>query len=458
MTPMNNATSIILCLAASICWAEDKLSDKSNFFTHENPAVQLALSTPDAEVQRLVNLGLKECLYGCNEGAYNYFAEALREEPGCILAHIGMLMIHPLRSEAYRQHLQQLNNSMQDAVLTPVEEWYVATFLQYLNGDYAGAAQAFRERAARYRRDNMAACWDIVLNHQAGEQGGSLLKRADALLVRLPDSPLAHYLRALVEEHAESPSEQAISAAETAAQLTKRAPHPLIHQLAGHLLFRSGKATQAMPHFQAILRNTVPTAEAYMAARLYQIAVWVQSGDKKQWVQALKAARQLSTEGAAKSPASDAETLLHWEGRTQLLRLLVLQETPPAGAAINMAAQNCNAPENSPLKLVQDCLVAAIRTRSLADSGRTTSAAEQLPKAEQFFARLQREGEALKRMGGITRTCYIRAERACAAALFRARVALYKDSADIWQPHLDALLNTPEPRMLPPILPQTRRK
>ena len=136
-----------------------------------------------------------------------------------------------------------------------------------------------------------------------------------------------------------------------------------------------------------------------------------------------------------------------------LLRMLVLQKTPPAGAAINMAAQSCNATEDSPLKLVQDCLVAAIRTRSLAESGRTTSAAEQLPKAEQFFARLQREGEALKRMGGITRTCYIRAERACAAALFRARVALYKDSADIWQPHLDALLNTPEPRMLPPILP-----
>lgn len=458
MTPMNNATSIILCLAASICWAEDKLSDKSNFFTHENPAVQLALSTPDAEVQRLVNLGLKECLYGCNEGAYNHFAEALREEPGCILAHIGMLMIHPQRSEAYRQHLQQLNNSMQDAVLTPVEEWYVATFLQYLNGDYAGAAQAFRERAARYRRDNMAACWDVVLNHQAGEQGGSLLKRADALLVRLPDSPLAHYLRALVEEHAESPSEQAISAAETAAQLTKRAPHPLIHQLAGHLLFRSGKATQAMPHFQSILNNAEPTAEAYQAARLYQIAIQVQSGDKKQWVQALKAARQLSTEGAAKSPASDAETLLHWEGRTQLLRMLVLQDPPPAGAAINMAAQSCNAAEGTPLKLMQDCLVAAIRTRSLAESGRTTSAAEQLPKAEQFFARLQREGEDLKRQGGIARICYIRAERACAAALFRARVALYKDSADIWQPHLDALLNTPEPRMLPPVLPQTRRK
>ena len=454
MTPMNNATSIILCLAASICWAEDKLSDKGNFFTHENPAVQLAMSTPDAEVQRLVNLGLKECLYGCSEGAYVHFEEALREDEHCTLAHIGMLMIHPLRSETYRRHLQQLNKCMHDAVLTPVEEWYVSTFLQYLNGDYAGAALAFKERAARYRRDNMAACWDIALNHRAGEQGEGIVKRADALLVRLPDSPLAHYLRALVEECTETPSEQALQAAEKAAQLTKRAPHPLIHQLAGHLLFRSGKAALAMPHFQAILSNSEPTSEAYQAARLYQIAIQAQSGDKKQWVQALKAARQLSTEGAAKSPAGDAETLLHWEGRSMLLRMLVLQETPPAGAAINMAAQSCNAAEGSPLKLMQDCLVAAIRTRSLAESGRLTSAAEQLPKAEQFFARLQREGDDLKRMGGITRICFMRAERACAAALFRARIALYKDSADIWQPHLDALLNTPEPRMLPPILPQ----
>ena len=128
------------------------------------------------------------------------------------------------------------------------------------------------------------------------------------------------------------------------------------------------------------------------------------------------------------------------------------------GCLSNMAATSCHAAEGTPLKLVQDCLVAAIRTRSLADSGRSTTAAEQLPKAEQFLARLQREGEDLKRQGGMARICFIRAERACAAALFRARVALYKDSADIWQPHLDALLNTPEPRLLPPILPQAAKK
>lgn len=458
MTPMKNTLSIILCLAASCCWAEDKVSDDSPFFAHENTAVQLALSTDNAEVQRLVNLGLKECLYGYNEGAYNYFEEALREDSGCVMAHIGMLMIHPARSAVYRQHLQQLNACLPEAILTPVEEWYVSTFLQYLNGDYTGAAQAFKERAARYRRDNMAACWDIVLNHHTGEQGSSLLQRADALLTRLPDAPLAHYIRALVEDQAEIPSQQALEAASRAAQLTRKAPHPLIHQLAGHLLCRSGKPQQALPHFKTILTCSDPASETYRAAQLYQIAAWIQSGDKKQWVEALKAARALSQDATLSTSGTEAGTLLDWEGRTLLLRMLVLQPTPPAGAAINMAATSCHAAEGTPLKLVQDCLVAAIRTRSLADSGRSTTAAEQLPKAEQFLARLQREGEDLKRQGGMTRICFIRAERACAAALFRARVALYKDSADIWQPHLDALLNTPEPRLLPPILPQATKK
>ncbi len=453
MTPMKTTSSLILCLAASCCWAEDKLSDTTNFFTHENTAVQLALSTDNAEVQRLVNLGLKECLYGYNERAYNYFEEALREDEQCVLAHIGMLMIHPLRSKIYRHHLQQLNDCLQDAVLTPVEEWYVSTFLQYLNGDYAGTARAFKERAARYRRDNMAACWDIVLNHQTGEQGSCIQQRADALVTRLPDAPLAHFIRALVEEQADRPSEQALNASLKAAELTRKAPHPLIHQLAGHLLCRSGKSQEALPHFNAVLSSSDPSSESYRAAQLHQIAAWIQSGDKKQWVEALKAARSLSIEAGKSRPATDGGILLDWEGRTMLLRMLVLQPTPPAGAAINMASNSCNAAEGTPLKLVQDCLVAAIRTRSLAESGRRTTAAEQLPKAEQFFARLQREGEDLKRLDGITRTCYIRAERACAAALFRARIALYQDSTDIWQPHLNALLDTPEPRLLPPVLP-----
>lgn len=455
MTPMRRFFPYFLCLASiCLCRAEEAASSGNSFFTHENRAVRLVLSSDNAELQRLVNLGLKECLYGSNEGAYNYFDEALREDASCVLAHIGMMMIHPQRSNAYRHHLRQLNTAMEQAVLTPVEEWYISTLLQYLNGDYAGAAQAFKERAARYRRDHMAACWDIVLNLAAREQGSSLQSRADALMARLPDAPLAHYLRALVEQQAPTPSAAAMQASQRAVELTQRAPHPLIHQLAGHLQFRLGESRQALKHFQSIAACSDPTAEAYQAARLYQIAAYMQLGDRKNRIEALKAARQLASDAAHTSPDTDAGTLLYWEGRTILLRLLVLQETAPAGPAINMAAQSCQTPENTLLRLVQDCLVAAIRCRTLADTQRHQLAMEQWNKAEQFFTRLQREGEEFKRGAGMSHLCFKRAERACAGALFRARLALYPDSASIWQGRLDEILTTPEERLLPPVLPK----
>ena len=449
MTPVHSTLFSILCLAACFCRAEDNYSSRVAL-----SAIQLTTTSKSEQVQQLVSTGLQHCLYGYREGALRAFQEVLKEEPGCIMAHIGMLMIQPIGSEAYRYHLQQLNVCMQEAVLNPVEEWYVSTFLQYLNGDYTGTAQAFKERASRYRRDYMAACWDLALNHRTGEQGSTLLPRAQSLINRLPDEPLPLFLLAMLDEQKPTPSPAALEAARRAVQLTAQMPHPSICQLAGHLAFQAGQSQEAHRYFQTALSCCDKNSEVAIASRLYQIAIWTQqSKDKKKRIQALTAARQLAQEAEQAGLSTDAGTLLFWEGKTMLLRLLVLQSTPPGGPAINMASKSCHAPDDSPLRLVQDCLVTAIQTRSLAETGRLSTATELLPKAEQYLARLQREGEQLKRQGGMTRTCYLRAERACAAALFRARLALYKDSADIWKPHLDEVLELPGPRLLPPILP-----
>ena len=453
MIPHMKPSFTILCLAAATCcWAEDNALTKPGFFTHENPGIQIAVSTENAEAQRLVNLGLKEYLYGSNERAGNFFEDALREDAHCLLAHIGMMMIHPMRSEIYRNHLQQLNTGLEEAVLTPVEEWYVATFIQYLNGDLPGAAQAFRERAATYRRDSMAACWDIVLNHYAGEKNETLIPRADTLVNRLPDSPLAHFCRALIEEN-NSPSDTARKAARSASRLTEKSPHPGIELLAGRLESRAGEWKQALKHFETAAKCAPNQSESFYTARLSIPAAWIQSGDKKLWMEALKYAKKLSDEAPGNTPETDAELLNYWEGKTLLLRMLVLQKTPPGGPAINMASRSCNAPEGHPLKLVQDCLVAAIQARSLAETGRITTATTTFTKAEKLLSQLQREGELSIPASGMSRTCYQRAFRACSGALYRAKVALYKESASIWQPYLDDILNTPEPRLLPPVLP-----
>ena len=459
MTPHMKPIYTILCLAAATCcWAEDNSSKATGFFTHENPGIQIAVSSEQAEVAHFVNLGLKECLYGNNAAAQAHFDEALRADEYCVLAHVGMLMVHPIRSELYRHHLQKLNECLEAAPLNPVEEWYVATFIQYLNGDLPGAAQAFRERAAQYRRDAMAACWDIILNLYAGETTETLIPRADKLVERLPESPLAHFCRALLEQYESRPSESALSSAAKAVSLNQKAPNPLICQLAGHLSFRAGDFKTALSHFADTLKAASPNSESAAAAMLYQASIEAAGKDKKSWQNALKAARDLSQKAPKSAPESDGDTLLYWEGKTMLLRMLVLQKTPPGGPAINMAAKSCNAPDGHPLRTVQNCLVEAIRARSLAETGRITTATETFAKAEKHLIDLQRAGENYTQANGISRVCYQRALRACSAALYRAKVALYKDSADIWQPYLDEILNTPEARLLPPILPHSSQK
>lgn len=459
MTPYMKILSSILCLAvATYCQAEDSSSATPGFFTHENPDIRISVTSEETEVSHFVNLGLKECLYGNNAAAQNYFDEALRTDEYCVMAHIGMLMVHPIRSEAYRQHLRKLNECLEARPLNPVEEWYVSTFIQYLNGDLPGAAQAFREHAAQYRRDAMAACWDIVLNLYAGEKTETLLPRADKLVQRLPQAPLAHFCRAILEQYEATPSETALQSAETAVRLTDKSPNPLILQLAGHLAFRAGQFDKASACFKAVQQADAPDSEAAVVARLYLTSIDIASGDKKRWVAALKGARELSMAAAGVMPDTEGNTLLFWEGRTMLLRMLVLQQTPPGGAAINIAAKSCNAPEGHPLRIVQNCLVESIRARSLAETGRVSTAAETFTKAEKHLVDLQRAGESAMLNGGVSRTCYQRALRACSGALYRAKLALYKDSSDIWQPYLDNILNTPEARYLPPVLPHSSSK
>ena len=62
--------------------------------------------------------------------------------------------------------------------------------------------------------------------------------------------------------------------------------------------------------------------------------------------------------------------------------------------------------------------------------------------------------EEIKKKGGIYATCVRRAEQVCMAAMYRAKISLYPSTADIWQSHLNEVLQIPQLRFLPPVLPQ----
>ena len=390
---------------------------------------------------------------GDTEQASTAFQQALQVDSDCILAHVGMLMSTTTGSEAYKTHLARLNELMPGAVLTPVEEWYLSTLLQYIGGDLHGAATAFKERAARYRRDTLAACWDIVLNHYADKEGTEeITRRAEALIERYPQNPLLHFCRALLEECSTPPSERALTCALKASEALPG--NPAAHLLAGRLLCNAGRAEEAVELFRKTLDNTSADSEAYVIAQLSLISALVQQHSRNSWVDALKEARKIAQKASSCALTGNSGVLLHWEGRTALLRLLVLQKTPPAGQAINTAAKACNAPEGDPVRIVQDCLVEAIRARSLSETNRKSAALEQLTKAEKHYQELQRAGEEIKKKGGMSAACVRRAEQVCMAAMYCAKIALYPSTADIWQDHLNEVLQIPQLRFLPPVLPQ----
>ncbi len=456
MSPLMRTSFSILCLAIAMhCWAEDNALHKQAESSAENPVFSLSIINENQEVSRHLNLGLQCCLLNYQEKARYHFRKSIAADDTCLMAHVGMLMVHPSGSPEYKEHLKAVNSLLDSAMLTPVEEWYLSTFLQYIAGDLQGTAAAFRQRAEVYRRDVMAACWDILLNHYAAEQGDNLVARADALARNFQDNPLVLFCRALLDEYTATPDPAALQAAQKASELLPG--NPLPHLLYGHLLRRAGRLDEAISQYRIARLSamddlafiSIQDAATYRIASLSEVSTYWQAGKK---IEALRHSLALTKQ--VQNGAGEGDIILQWEGRTLPLRLLVLQPTPPAGAAINAAAKACNAPDESPVKLVQDCLVAAIQTRSLAESGRLSTATQTLQKAEKAFSELQKLADDMKRAGGLHFTCYNRASQACYGAILRAKIALYADSKYVWQTHLDELLASPETRLMPPVLPQ----
>ena len=445
MIPFMKAPIFILCLAvATHCWAEDSAIQNKAFSSTEKAPLSIYISTQNPAVQNAINAGLVEFLFQQPEIAYQHFQAAEQGDSGCILAQLGILLCSPSHTPLYREHLARLNQLINDTEITPVEEWYVSTFLQYLNGDLAGAAHAFRNRSATYKRDYMAAAWDIILNHYAGESTETLIQRADSFLQARPDNLVANYCRAIVEEHQSKPSDNALKCAQKA--LSMHSGNLTLGVLTGYLLARAGKHSEALQYFHAASQHPI--------AQLQIPYLHLKAGDTKSRQTAFLAARKVAEKAAALQPQTDYEQLLYWEGHTLLLRMLVLQQTTPSRAAIQTAHSICKAPEGSLLSLTQECLIAAIQARSLADMGRPSISQTTLEKAQSLLERLNREGTQYSDLKGIQRTCYLRAVQACEAAILRARLSLYSESTSIWQPHLEQLLNQQQSHFLPPVLPR----
>lgn len=430
--------------------------------------IQLPLATNSEEAQQAMQAGMLDLMLGWEESARLYFERAVEADDMCSLAYVGLLMTEP-DPQKRAARLSELSERINTLPGTPVEVFYLSTFLKLIGNNQVGAAEDFCKRAERYRRDVFSACWGILLLHCADlgydEEGKPLrlqqraLNLASALYAAHPDNPLVCFVRAYVEESAPRVSNEALTAASKASELLPE--HPLPAHLLGHLLYRTGRPEEAVPHFmQAVKTATgrrIPEWESsvLMTSRLYvSTAMWSAGMDQK----ALATRRALNAMPLDREHLhAPAVILHHWEASTLPLRVLVKRPEVPTAGAIAAASKAATAspalPGNDPILHVRDCLRAALYARLRAAQGDAQFATHSLKLAEEALREFEQTREETLSNGVHYITPWMRALEACQVALSVARAEFYKHTSDIWQESARRAVR-PVTLMLPPVIPE----
>lgn len=436
------------------------------------PALNIPLATDDAVVKQEIELGLVDMLMGWEESAQLHFARAIQAgsstESMSLMAYCGMMLMSATAGEkdANRMYLLEY---IETVPTTPVELFYLNTFLRLAGGDVKGAAEDFAERAERYKRDKFSALWSCMLFHCV-EEGYDItgrpnpyqekaLKMASVLYEEYPDDALVCYVRAYIEEASPQVSPEALEAARKA--VVAMPQHPMPALLYGHLLYRSERVEEALPylHAAAQLADNPEIKPEYVRlktiAELYEsTALW--SSRKTQ--EALAMRRRMNAAPPDRAiQNSPAGVLYRWETTTLPLRILVLKATPPdiadIKAAANAATPNPAWEEDDPVLLVRDCLRAALYARARMKQNDRASAEKSLALARESFQKFEATREAVFKRGNQYITPWYRAHEACRIAILAAGGDVFPDPDAFWKKVAESATR-PANMLMPPPLPK----
>ena len=436
------------------------------------PELNLPLVIENAEVKERLERGMIDLLLGWEESARVHFAHAIElgaaTENTSLMAYCGMMMASSA-SGAKDVNRMLLAENIDKVPSTPVEIFYLNTFLKLMGGELVGAADDFAERAQKYRRDTFSALWAAMLYHCV-EVGYDVTGRpnlyqekaleiASSLYARDPQNPLICYVRAYIEEGAPQVSEEAFQAALTASEGLSE--HPMPQLLYGHLLYRAERAEEAVLCFKKAVKlsdnQEIRASEArlLMTARLYEsTALW----SARKMEEALATRRAMNAVPLNRNALNEVAVILQrWEASTLPLRVLVLRATPPSLSEIRAAANAATPvpalPGEDPVLHVRDCLRAALYARARMNQKDETSAQKSLQLARESFHKFEETQAAVFKLGSAYITPWYRAHEACRIALLAAGNAVFPDSDEFWKTVADAV-KQPTNMLMPPPLPK----
>lgn len=399
-----------------------------------------------ADETRLTNQALLLLLRSQDEEAAALLRQASERKEHSPLTDVALLLCTQDDSER-RLTLERLNENFSEDAMTPAEAFYVKTFLALLSGDIRTAANEFREHAEQYRRDRIAACWDIYLHHYF-DQGEEWRKRAESLLNRYSDDATVAYVCALTDEFAESGrvSPMALRAAELL-------PDDAASQhLRAHLHFLNGELRRACDLFHVVRSKTEKNSYEWYAAGIYEASCLTQLQRHRE---ALKLRREMNAAaGVPEHPQTRAEILVRWEVNFLPLRVLVTRREPFDLSDIKaaaLAATPKTLPQGTDAAICyRNALVQILMARYHLRIGRKGQAGKELNDAAQTLAQLKRlQPSAQERF---LLSCHARACEACQTALNLVRSEVFTTTADIWREHA-ADSKRSASLLLPPVIP-----
>lgn len=435
----------------------------------------------NAQATQLTNAALQELLLGDHDEAHRLLELSLEEEPRSILSHAAILATRQVTdSGEQQQHLQSIQRCIAEgSMLTPAEEAIIPWLLDLSRGENAAALTKIQAHTQRFRNDDFARCWEILLLHYASNGydilGNSSPEQTHAeisahiLYTAKPDNALVCYIRALVEEGCPTPSPEACDAAKKSAQLLPG--HPLPLQLCAHLLFRTGHYSAALEYLKEAASCTeqhlpvegrageTKSSERWILIKLYESSVLSTLHLEKQ---ALALRRMLNAIPLATDEPTKRlpyQLLLRWEAHTLPLRVLftsrmrlTTSRIKAATQAATLAPDTClSSGEYHALNASRDCLEAALLSIVYARANNPAKAQEYLKLAETHKKKLQDLAPTSAPSPLLSRYLARQLE-ACAVAVIRAKSELHPEQDDVWQDAIRDATRAPSV-LMPPVIP-----
>ncbi len=301
--------------------------------------IQMAVSATTDAAQAAVNQGLNHLHGGWEFEASRHFAEAMREDPECLMAHWGMVMSllnpSPETGEARNAATDRMLALIEQGKGTELERGYAYGLVKYIEEGPAGALVGFRKVADKYPNDLQASVFAALFSRGGYDDAGDATASqtaAEASLLELiekhPKNPGP--LNALLLIRAEAPDLSA--SLELARKLCQMVPdYPPYFHLLGHYQWRCGKHDEAVSSFgrassfyQKWMKEnqaTVADCPEWVRAECYRIVSVVSKGE---FDTAYAAARQVASIPLPENrPSSAGARCIMWDAKTLPARILI---------------------------------------------------------------------------------------------------------------------------------------